>query len=360
MPQAKQDSRWRVRTWTFVFISVIAIAAGIFFIVGGRSFFVPQYELKAFFPNAGGLRNGAQVRLDGIRVGNVRRIAISSNPKPDHAVEIDLNIARKYQQQIRSDSVATMETTGLLGESYVDITRGTQPHEVLKNGGVLRNKDEGGMKEVMENANGAAANFRDLGAKLTDITIQLQNGHGSVGEMVHTHAFSSHLNKTVAEAQNLANQLNEGHGTLGKFLTNGKTLHNKTVAAMDHVDQIMDEVQSGNGTVGKLIKNQTLLRSHLNQLANNTKTMEENINNGKGSLGNLAANRQFHNRISSTEKNVDIIATRMAQGKGTLGRFSNDTQFSQNLNSSIKSLKEFLTEFRKSPRKYLALHFHIF
>jgi phospholipid/cholesterol/gamma-HCH transport system substrate-binding protein len=360
MPRPKRVNRRQVRIGILVLIGAIALATGILFIGGKDSFFVPQYGLKVFFPSAGGLRNGAQVRLDGIRVGNVRRIAISSYSDPDRAVEIDLDIARKYQQQIRGDSVATMETTGLLGETYVDITRGTQSHEVLKNGGVLQRQVEPGMKEVMENVNGAAANFRDLGAKLTGITNHIQDGQGSIGKMVHTHAFSKHVNKTVAEAQNLINQVNEGHGALAKFFTNKKTLHNKTVAAMDHVDHILDEVQSGNGTMGKLIKDQTLLRSHLNEVATNTKTMAKNISNGKGSLGRLATDRQFHNRISDTVKNLDTITTRMAQGKGTLGRLSTDSQLLQNANSSIKLLKEFLTEFRKSPRKYLTVHFRVF
>ena len=109
MARPNQVSSRRLRVGTFALIGVIALATGILFIGGQQVFFAPQYELKVFFPSAGELRNGAQVRLEGIRVGNVRRIAISGYSEPERAVEIDMDIERKYQQEIRSDSVATMQ-----------------------------------------------------------------------------------------------------------------------------------------------------------------------------------------------------------------------------------------------------------
>jgi phospholipid/cholesterol/gamma-HCH transport system substrate-binding protein len=50
----------------------------------------------------------------------------------------------------------------------------------------------------------------------------------------------------------------------------------------------------------------------------------------------------------------------MAEGQGTLGKLSTDPTLYNNLSESSKSLKDFLTEFRKSPKKYLTLKLRMF
>ena len=50
----------------------------------------------------------------------------------------------------------------------------------------------------------------------------------------------------------------------------------------------------------------------------------------------------------------------MDQGQGTLGKLSTDPTLYNNLSESSQSLRDFLTEFRKSPKKYLTVKMHIF
>ena len=50
----------------------------------------------------------------------------------------------------------------------------------------------------------------------------------------------------------------------------------------------------------------------------------------------------------------------MDQGQGTLGKLSTDTTLYNNLSQSSESLRDFLTEFKKNPKKYLTVRVHIF
>ena len=52
---------------------------------------------------------------------------ISPYSEPARAVEIVMRVARAYRHEIRADSMASIETVGLLGESYMNITRGIRP-----------------------------------------------------------------------------------------------------------------------------------------------------------------------------------------------------------------------------------------
>lgn len=81
-----------------------------------------------------GLDAHTQVRLDGILVGSVSAIKLASEAtSPERNVELVLRIDR-YQDAIRSDSVATIVADGLLGPRYVSIRRGFKGSAIVPNG----------------------------------------------------------------------------------------------------------------------------------------------------------------------------------------------------------------------------------
>ncbi len=68
-----------------------------------------------------GLGSGALVRLNGIEVGRVTRI--EQDPKDPELVRLILEVRNTVE--IRADSMASLETLGLTGVSYVEISGGT-------------------------------------------------------------------------------------------------------------------------------------------------------------------------------------------------------------------------------------------
>ncbi len=358
MPQRKQLTWAQLRVGALIISGLIVLAVGIFFISGQVGFLTRHYKLKTYFSGAQDLRDGAQVRLAGIVVGNVSGIRLSPYDQPSRAVEIDMKVTSKYQDQIRTDSVATIETVGLLGEAYVDITRGGPGAQPIPDGGVVKSHEEANMKQIVQNANDAVSNLRVLSATLSNITKQIQHGQGSIGKLIYTEGFYDNLNKTANEAQRLMTRVEQGHGTLGKLLTD-ETLYNRTVAAVDKVNGVLDQVQHGNGSAAKFINDPSLYNniSHATDKAN---TLMTDINDGKGTLGKLIKNPSLYNHVNETVQHIDVITDRIDRGQGTLGRLSTDPTLFNNLVSSSQSLKQFLTEFRTDPKKYLTLHLHIF
>src|ERR1017187_8545535 len=169
MPQHERLQWAQLRVGIMVIIRLIVFAVAVFFISGQAGFFTRHYTLKAYLSRAGELREGAQVRLAGISVGSVVKVGISPFPDRQRAVEIDLKIARTYQNEIRADSVASVETVGLLGDSYVDITRGTPGQAVLADGGAVMTAEKADIAVVMQNTNEVIMNLNALSAKLHDI-----------------------------------------------------------------------------------------------------------------------------------------------------------------------------------------------
>ena len=358
MPQRQRVTWAQLRVGTMVIIGLAILAMGIFFISGQVGFFSRRYTLKAYIAEAAGLREGAQVRLAGVGVGNVKRVQISPYPERARAVEIVMGVARHYQDQIRADSLASIETAGLLGESYVDITRGSPGQEVIPDGGVLKSSEESDIKRVVQNANNVIVNLRVLGVKLNDITGQIQSGKGLVGKLIYDQTLYNRLNKTTDAMDRMVTRLEQGDGTLGKLMAD-ETLYRTTIATIDRLNKVLDDMQHGPGSFAKFVSDPSVY-NNLNHMMGQANTLIDGINQGHGTLGKLATETQLYDRMNQTFDHLDKVSNQMAEGQGTLGRLSSDPTLYNNLSASSQSLKDFLTEFKKSPKKYLTLRLRLF
>jgi phospholipid/cholesterol/gamma-HCH transport system substrate-binding protein len=357
MPQRERVQWAQLRVGIMVLVSLVLFGVAIFFISGQGGFFTRHYTVKAYLPSAGDLREGAQVRLAGITVGNVAKIQISPYPDPKRAVELDLNIAHKYQREIRADSVASVDTVGLLGDSYMDITRGTPGQEVITDGGSVKTAEKADIAAVMQNTNNVIMNLNNLSAQLSEITSQIQAGKGSMGKLIYDEGLYKKMDSTITAAQKMMDNVQKGQGTLGKLMSD-ETLYNRTVATLDRLNVVIDDVQHGNGSLAKFISDPSAY-NNLNRLMANSNALVDGINQGHGSLGKLAKDEQLYNRMNNTLGHLDTITTRIDQGQGTLGKLSTDATLYNNLSASSQSLKEFLADFRKNPKKYLSIKLHI-
>jgi phospholipid/cholesterol/gamma-HCH transport system substrate-binding protein len=358
MPQRKQITFAQLRVGILVLTGLLVFAAGVFFISGRGGFFTRKYTLRTYFSGAAGLREGSQVRIAGIPVGVVQRIRISDSDKPDRAVEVVMRIPVDFQQQIRDDSDARLATAGLLGEAFVDISRGTLSHPVVPNGGEVNSTEEADIKRIVQNTNDVISNLRVLSSKLNEITGQVQAGQGTMGKFIYDQALYNRLNQMSEDLQRVMARLEQGEGTIGKLMQD-ETLYQRTVASIDRLNQVLDDVQHGKGTLAKFINDPTVYND-VHQLVTRANLMVDNVNAGKGTLGKFATDPELYNRMNETFDRMNIIATRIEQGQGTLGKLSTDPALYNNLSTSSQSLREFLTEFRKNPKKYLTVQLKIF
>src|SRR5262245_24906784 len=115
MAQRRSLSWTELRVGLLVITSFALLALAIFYVSGGQSsLFVQKYTITAFFQNANNLRNGAEVSLEGVTIGNVDRVSISKDNDPMKAVQAALKLDATYKNLIRSDSKITISTIGLL------------------------------------------------------------------------------------------------------------------------------------------------------------------------------------------------------------------------------------------------------
>jgi len=115
-------SRSTIDLWVGVFV-VVGLGAILFLALKVGNLLIvtntPGYHLEARFDNIGGLKMRAPVKAAGVVVGRVERVRF--DPKAYEAV-VTLRIDPAYQ--FTKDTIASINTSGLLGESYVGLDAG--------------------------------------------------------------------------------------------------------------------------------------------------------------------------------------------------------------------------------------------
>ena len=207
MPQRKQIAWAQLRVGLLVLVSLIVLGLGIFFISGQVGFLSRRYTLKAYYSSAGGVHEGAEVHLAGIEVGNVKSIQLSPYTDPNRAVEIVMKITKRYQPQIHTDSVASIQTAGLLGDAYIDISRGGQGLPALPNDGEVKSEEQADIKAIVQNANDVVSNLRVLSSALNGITDQIKSGKGSIHQLLYDETLADRMNATTADLDRLLSKI---------------------------------------------------------------------------------------------------------------------------------------------------------
>jgi len=78
-----------------------------------------QYTIKAEFTSASGLKKGAHVEMAGVSVGRVTNITF--NPETYLA---EVYVALENNIQIPDDSIASIRTSGIIGDKFLKISPG--------------------------------------------------------------------------------------------------------------------------------------------------------------------------------------------------------------------------------------------
>src|SRR5262245_20288396 len=124
-----------IRLGLFIVSTLLLLAAGIFMIGDKQLLFSSTYRLNAGFDTVAGLSNGAEVRIGGVRKGTVDHIELPQSSGGKVTIAMDLD--KVTQSVVKKDSVASIETEGLLGSKFVAISFGSKNGEPVRDGDTI-------------------------------------------------------------------------------------------------------------------------------------------------------------------------------------------------------------------------------
>jgi phospholipid/cholesterol/gamma-HCH transport system substrate-binding protein len=414
MPSKKQVTLAEMKVGIFVTIALILLVTLILQQSWGVKWFSKSAKAITYLTDVGGLKPGAPVWLAGIEIGRVRKVGImppAAYPKnalishqieefkkkidaidPNlpsaqkdinelqdqirslkgdiRIVEVQLDIRPQYLNRISSDSEVSIESRGLIGDSFIDITPGTYdaPPPLIGDSYLIESTQHAGFREIMTGANDVVANFGVLSDQFKTIVKKInpeKTGSEVATTIQEVQRTVRQANQIFSRASALIEDLHTGKGTVGRLVSDPK-LYQRLTESLEKFNSLVDNIQNGKGTVGRLINDPSLFNSANETLnsANETLKKAEQVMNriekGEGTLGKLSKDEALYDNTKDAFERFAALVDDIEQGKGTIGKLLKEPGLYNNLNQSSSELSKFMYDLRKDPKKYLTIHFRLF
>ncbi|PYN03159.1 MAG: hypothetical protein DME02_24155 [Candidatus Rokuibacteriota bacterium] len=359
MNDERSDLGKKLRVGVFVLVALV-VGIGMVYALGARArLFEARYTVHADFSEVGGLNEGATVRLAGVQIGRVKAVNLPS--EPGGKVRVDLAIAKQFANRVRKNSVARIETQGLLGDRIVEITVGTADAPPTKDGDVIVARDPTDFTKIVsqgadtvksvaalaeslkttadtlrqskliEDASATLASTRKVTDRVARMVDEVEKGRGWAHALIYEEPVALRkMNDVIATTQRLLDRVERGEGAAGVLTSSQSTVSaRRFVAAMDKLSRMAEQPGTADeGLVPALLfdpKYKNVLED-LKVVAHNFREVSDRLVGGKGTLGELikdepadASIRQASRDLQAALANLKEITAKINEGEGTLG-----------------------------------------
>src|SRR5258708_704379 len=98
--------------------------------------------IKCYFKDAAGLQLQSRVRLAGVDIGAVSSVRVVPE-KRDYPAEVVMTLQTPYELRVPEDAIVTVESAGVLGQTFLQINIGAATGPPLRSGGELKTRSSG-------------------------------------------------------------------------------------------------------------------------------------------------------------------------------------------------------------------------
>jgi phospholipid/cholesterol/gamma-HCH transport system substrate-binding protein len=350
--------RWaELKVGVVAFVAMVIVAVLIFLLTGTRGIFEHNQMIRTYMEDAGGMAESSPVRLNGILVGTVQKIRISSSKDPRHAVEFEMEVQEKFLKEIPDDSTTEISASNLLGDKFINITKGKSPKPV-KPDGILPSLQAQDIPELMAQSAKLITTLQDIGQRADAMVADIESGKGNLGKLLKDEELYSRLNGIAAEGQQLLGDIRNGKGTISKLLYDD-SLYQEIRAPIKRIDAMLADLQQGQGTAGKLLKDPQLY-DDAQQTVKEMRKLAEDLNAGKGTAGKLLKDEELYKQFNELTAKLNATIDRINAGQGTVGQLLVNPQLYEAMNGAMQQFQSLAKDIRANPKKFLRIKLAIF
>lgn len=344
----KQAIRWaELKVGVVVVIAITIITAIIVLVLGTENPFARRYTLYTYLPNIGGMRPDSVVMVEGVEAGKVEEFGFVA----DKGIRVKMRIQKRFQELIRTDSIAKLRSLGLLGDKYVEITQGTSDGRMLKEGEMVTGAPPLDLDQMIAKATHMFDNMSDTVDNIKALSEDVRAGKGNVGRIFKDEQLYKNTNDVVRK-------LSQGDGTMARLLNDG-ALYRELSQTTENLRKVTARIESGEGAAGKLLSNKEAGES-IQKSIKSLEAILSRVQQGEGSLGKLATDPALYNNLNQIAANLKPITDKVSKGEGSLGAFVYDKQLYDNANKFLSELVTLVHDVHEDPKKYLRVKFSIF
>lgn len=336
----------QIRIGVFVLIALAVFLGLVYFLGRQGRLFEAKYELVTEFTEVAGLTQGATVRLAGVQIGRVTQVLLPGTA--GQKVRVTLSIARRFQDRIRADSKARIDTQGLLGDKIIEITLGGKDAPPLKPGEPIAALDPlevgrlvGEAAEILKNVTALSANLRstveafnraqaldDLSATLRatrQMTEQIEQGEGILHQMIYDREAGRALKQLARRGQGLARIVEEvehGKGWLHALIYEEPHILRRLDEVLAATQRLLTQAESGESAAALLFSAESGRAAR--QLLQAMESLGRAVGKGKESPSLLSAflfdpqYKSIAEDLRSVARNFRRVSERLSTGRGLL------------------------------------------
>ena len=250
----------------FVFTALVTFIVSLVVLFHKKGVFELQYTLSAVFENGVGLRPGADVLFNGVKIGRVESVNLLGKGGIDVSsgkVVLNLLIDRRFQDFITSRSVAfALRDKNLVSDRVVNIETLGLGGVILKGGDTLAVSNSRDIESVLSGLTKLMGKMDQLINSIDEIVVKSKDPSTTVGAMLGSRELYDRLldgvnnvdtavtegRKVMARVQHLADTLDVG---LGGLMARADTTSVKLVKTAEQAERlsVQANVLAGQGEI---------------------------------------------------------------------------------------------------------------
>ncbi len=217
-------------------------------------FFSQTYRLHGFLDNVRNLRQTTPVTLAGLKIGEVRDLAITDY----NQIRVELLLYREYQPRVRADSTARIKTDAL-GNATIELNMGDPARPVLGDGAVIPFQRAPDLEAVMLQAQEQLGQIGVVLANVKAITDELKRPEGALLGTLDTFAqvmrelapllrnltaASQEMSQLAADLAVVGGRIRAGQGALGELTESASPLSRQIAASAQKLQAVMTGLET--------------------------------------------------------------------------------------------------------------------
>ncbi|PKD16799.1 ABC transporter permease [Salegentibacter salinarum] len=303
----KSNSVQNIKLGVLIVTGLIIFTLGVFFIGNKQNLFGDSILVSSVFKNVNGLQSGNNVRYSGVNVGTVKEIKFLN----DTAICVDMLINREAGNLIKNNSLATINSDGLVGSMVLNILPTNQaPSPTIQEGDTLASISQVATADMLNTLNKTNENAALLTEDLLKITNSINSGEGVLGDLLKDKILAKNVQESVENLNETTRAARSGMTKLNGILN--KVDYENSVAGLLLSDS------SAQNSFRIIIADLQTASTQIKEISADLGQFSNNLNSEKGALNYVVKDTSFVNQLDQSMENIEEATHRFNQNMEAL------------------------------------------
>lgn len=302
-----------VKVGVFLVGGVVLFGTGLFLIGTKAQLLVHHYVVYTEVKDLNSIQTGARVRVAGMNAGEL--VGVEVPKSPSDSFRLKMHVDGKFRPIVRTDSVASIETQGMVGGQFINISAGTEKAPECKPGCTIPSKEAASMGQLMQQGQKLAQSIQstidDVHQKADSALNNIDSASGRVNTMLA--AMNPKVLDMTANADAIVADVRHGHGAAGKLLAD-KEVADNVQATVSNAKRTTDNLSQASRKVNTMVaevQRQDLPAVH--STISNAQDMSQQLNQAVGTfLSTGSKKKSTAEALHDAALGVDETANNMA------------------------------------------------